>query len=647
MSQPKAPIREEQTSSSEATQDRGSGFMAELERDKAHRKKARSVKPLRQLLPFIMKYPGLLVAFVFFLVLASSLTLLLPAAFRLVIDCGFGEAGNTAICTRFSVDDQISGFFVTGILLAMLLGVASALRFYFISRLGERVVADLRQKVYGHILILSPAFYAQVRTGEVLSRLTTDTTLIQTVVGSSFSIAIRTIATSFGAIFLMFVLSWKLTLMVLGVGPILVLPIIYFGRRVQRLSRSAQDNLANASARASEALRAVETVQAFNREKMESALFGEAVEETFDAALKRIRVRSYMSALITSLIFAGLIGVLWIATSQVHEGSLSPGAMTQFIFYAFIAVSGLGMLSETYTEIMRAAGATERLMELLSARSQINSPAKPLTFQKKIDPAKSNISSEPTQNREIRFENVDFSYPSRADSPVLRDVSLTVKAGQTIALVGPSGAGKSTMFQLLLRFYDPQKGRILIDGIDIRDLSLEELRQSLSIVQQNAPLFGGTPADNIRFGFPAAQKAQIIDAAQAANAHGFIEKLPQGYDTSLGEEANDLSGGQQQRIAIARAMLRDAPILLLDEATSALDSESERAIQDAFEKISKNRTTLVIAHRLSTVLKADRIIVFEEGRVVDQGTHDELMARGGLYAHFAKLQFDQTFQAAE
>jgi ATP-binding cassette, subfamily B, bacterial len=614
--------------------DRGSTFAAELEQDRAHREKSRSAKPLRRLAPFILKYPGLLSAFTIFLVLASGLTLLLPAAFRLVVDCGFSGATTSEICTRFTLGDQLAGVFGAGIVVALLLGVAGALRYYFISRLGERVVADLRRTVYDHLLTLSPGFYANTRTGEVLSRLTTDTTLIQTVVGSSISVALRTMATTSGALILMVVVSWKLALMVLAVGPLILGPIMLFGRRVQRLSRSGQDSLANASARASESLRAVETVQAFTREKEEQANFANAVEETFNVAIKRVRVRAVMSGVIFSFILAGLISVLWFGAVQVQNGAITPGAMTQFVMYAFVAVSGVGMLTETYAEMMRAAGATERLMELLGAKSDVIAPANPKTLRQPI-------------RGEIAFEHVDFSYPARPDTAAISDVSLNVAPGQTVALVGPSGAGKSTMFQLLLRFYDPQTGAIKIDGVDIKDLDPNALRSVLSVVQQNAPLFAGSTADNIRFGRPAASDDEVRAAAIAANADDFISALPEGYDTQLGEGAATLSGGQRQRIAIARAILRDAPILLLDEATSALDSESERAIQDAFETISANRTTLVIAHRLATVLKADVIAVMEGGRIIDQGTHHELLARGGLYARLAELQFGAESQAAE
>ena len=623
-----------ETGSARADIDRGSSFASELEQDRAHREKARSVQPLRRLVPFVLKYPGLLAAFGVFLVAASALTLLLPGAFRLVVDCGFGGASDSAVCEQFSMGDALGGYFIAGIIVALLLGLASALRFYFISRLGERVVADLRKAVYDHLLGLSPGYYADIRTGEVLSRLTTDTTLIQTVVGSSVSVALRTMATTIGALVMMVAVSWKLALMVLALGPLILAPIILFGRRVQRLSRSSQDRLADASARASESLRAVDTVQAFTREQQEKISFGKAVEATFDAALRRIRVRSYMTAMIFSFVLAGLIAVLWYGAIQVQSGYITPGAMTQFVMYAFIAVSGVGMLTETYAEVMRAAGATERLMEILSAKSDIAAPEHPVRLPIPV-------------RGEVAFREVGFRYPSRPQQAALSEVSAEIEQGQTIALVGPSGAGKSTMFQLMLRFYDPEAGQIEIDGVDIKELDPEDLRGMMSIVQQNAPLFSGSAADNIRFGNPDASDAEVIAAAKAANAHAFIEALPEGYKTELGESASNLSGGQRQRIAIARAVLRDAPILLLDEATSALDSESEFEIQQAFERLSSGRTTLVIAHRLSTVLKADKIFVMDEGRIVEQGTHTELLEKGGLYARLAELQFNAQQRAAE
>ena len=614
--------------------DRGSGFAAELDRDRQHREKARSAKPLRRLVPYVVAYPGLITAFVVFLVLASTFTLVLPAAFRLVVDCGFGGAPNSSACTAVDLGPGLGAYFILGIIAALFLGLASALRFYFISRLGERVVADLRRAVYDHLLKLSPSFYAKTRTGEVLSRLTTDTTLIQTVVGSSISIALRTVATTFGALVLMVVVNWQLALLVLALGPIIIGPIALFGRRVQRLSRSTQDELAGASARGSESLQAIETVQAFTREPEERASFTRAVESTFEVSMRRIRVRAMMTALIFAVVLSGLIGVLWFGAVQVQAGAITPGAMTQFVMYAFVAVSGVGMLTETYAEVMRAAGATERLMELLAAEPEIADPESPALLPSPVA-------------GKLTFQNVRFAYPARPEILALDDVSFEVHPGETVALVGPSGAGKSTVFQLLMRLYDPQSGHVELDGQDVRDLRLHDLRGSLSVVQQNAPLFSGSVIENIRFGRPDATDAEIFAAAEAAYAAEFIADLPDGYDTLLGERGASLSGGQRQRIAIARAILRDAPILLLDEATSALDSESEQAIQHAFDQLSKTRTSLVIAHRLATVRDADRILVMEDGKLVDQGTHDTLIQHGGLYARYIDLQFGAAEKSRE
>jgi len=606
--------------------DRGSSFAAELARDKKHREQARTIQPLRRLLPFILRYPMLLLGFVVFLVAASVLTLMLPGAFRLVVDCGFGGATNSALCAAFPAQGSLGIFFIIGIIGAVLLGITSALRFYFISLLGERVVADLRATVYDHLLSLSATFYAKTRTGEVLSRLTTDTTLIQTVVGSSISVALRTVATTAGALVLMVITSWQLALLMMIVGPLIILPMLFFGRRVRRLSRSSQDALAEASARASESLRAIDTVQAFTREPEERSRFRVAVEDTFKVSMRRIRVRSMLTASLFSFVLAGLIAVLWYGAVQVQNGTITPGTMTQFVMFAFIAVSGVGLLTETYAEVMRAAGATERLMEILAQSPSIQPPTKPRALPAKMQGS-------------ISLKDLYFSYPSRPDAPALKGLSLDIEPGQTVALVGPSGAGKTTVFQLLLRLYDPQTGSVSVEGIDAQELDPTDLRRAISIVQQNAPLFAGTARENIRFGDPSASDDDVIAAAQAAEAHDFIMALPQGYDTPLGENASTLSGGQRQRLAIARAILRKSPILLLDEATSALDSESEQAVQQAFEKMSEERTTLVIAHRLATVLKADRIVVMEDGKIVDSGTHQELLDREGLYARLVSLQF--------
>ncbi|MEL7029006.1 MAG: ABC transporter transmembrane domain-containing protein [Pseudomonadota bacterium] len=613
----------------------GEAFAAEIQRDGGQRPKVATARPLRQLLPFIAPYKGTVALFVLFLVLASGLTLTLPAAGRLLMDCGFAVASEADYCALFDSGGErsLSPYFMAGIIVALLLGAASALRYYYVSRLGERVIADLRRAVYDHLLGLSPHFFETTRTGEVLSRLTTDTTLVQTVIGSSVSVALRTFATTSGAIVMMAIVNWKLALMVLAVGPLILVPIMGFGRRVQALSRTSQDRLADASARAGESLTAVTTVQAFTREEQERTAFAGAVERTYQASMARVRVRSMMTALFFSLIFTAVVLVLWYGASQVKAGAITGGAMLQFMMYAFIAVSGAGFLTETWAEIMRAAGATERLMELLAVRPTIVAPerAPPAAVKAKGD---------------IAFEGVGFAYPSRPEALALENFNLHVAPGETVALVGPSGAGKSTVFQLLLRFYDPQSGAVRFDGADLKELDPQELRRRIAVVQQNAPLFSGTAMDNIRYGRGDATDAEVEAAARAAMAHDFIAALPDGYGTDLGERGTALSGGQRQRLAIARAILRDAPVLLLDEATSALDAESERAIQDAFERIAEDRTTLVIAHRLATVLKADRIVVMDEGRIVDEGAHSALVAKGGLYARLAKLQFEAGLAAS-
>ena len=480
---------------------------------------------------------------------------------------------------------------------------------------------------------LSPEFFERIHTGEVLSRLTTDTTLIETVIGSSVSFAIRSIAVSIGALIWMFFISWKLTLLVAAIGPIVLVPAILIGKRIRTLSRTSQDNLARASGRAGESLGAIQTVQAFTREAKERSDFAQAVETTFEAHKKRILVRSFMTLIIFGLGMVGMIGVMWfgaseVAAAQATGGSegLSGGKITQFTFLAFMVVSSTGFLTSTWTELLRASGATERIMELLAEDPLIDAPANPAALME-TDGA-------------IRFENVSFIYPSRPTEQTLNDVTFDIQPGETVALVGPSGAGKSTIFQVLLRFYDIQSGRVMIDGVAIDRLSPQDLRRQFAIVQQNTPLFSGSAMENIRYGREGASDGDVIAAAKAAFAHEFIEKLPEGYQTDLGESAVTLSGGQRQRLAIARAILRDAPVLLLDEATSALDAESERAVQQAFEEMSKTKTTLVIAHRLATVLKADRIIVMDEGRIVETGIHKELVKMKGLYARLAELQFD-------
>lgn len=607
----------------------GAAFLQDMQRDKAKRKKSRSLKPLRKIWPFITKYPGLLGLFVFFLLAASLTSLMMTFAAKYMIDCGFGSTGETAeICERVSFipADSSGGFFIILIAVTVLGALLGSARFYTISILGQRVVADLRTSLYSHITGLSPAFFEKVRTGEVLSRLTTDTMLVETVVGSSMSIALRSLVTGLGALIIMFVVSWKLALMVMAIGPFIIIPAIFFGRLVRRYSRDGQDNLAIASARAVEALSSIQTVQAFTQEDTERRRFAEAAEATYQSQKSRLGVRSVMTFIMFGLGQAGIISVLWYGANAAAAGQMTVGDIGQFALLSIMTMTNFGFVITTWTDLLRAAGASERIVELLGEVPQITAPENPVELK--------------NAKGEIDVQDLTFSYPTRPDETALNQINFSVKPGETVALVGPSGAGKTTMFQLLLRFYDPQSGQIKIDGIAIKDLTPETLRQQFAFVQQATPLFSGSAMDNIRYGRAGASDDEVIAAAKSAFAHDFIMKLPDGYQTDLGEKALTLSGGQQQRVAIARAILRNAPILLLDEATSALDAESERAVQNAFAVLSKDRTTLVIAHRLATVKKADRIIVLEDGKIVDQGTHKELVKRGGLYARLAELQFN-------
>ncbi len=591
-------------------------FAARVGREAAGRPPQRNVGGLRQLAPYIARYRILVVTTLIALLTASGATLLIPIAVREVIDLGFGA--NSA--------ELVHRYFAAMLGIAVVLGLATAARFYFISWLGERVVADLRRDVYGHVLNMSLEFFETTRTGEVLSRLTADTTLIQTVVGSSASIALRNMFLLLGGMVMLVVTSPKLTGLVLVFVPVVVVPIILLGRRVRGLSRASQDRIADSSALAGEVLDDITVVQAFTQEGTERGRFNAAVEQGFEVALQRIQVRAILTALVIVLVFGAIVGVLWIGAQSVLGGTMSGGALGQFVLYAVFVAGAVGALSEVWGDMQRAAGATERLMELLNARPAIAAPLLPLVL-----PAHAQGS--------VTFDAVRFHYPSRPQQYALDGISFTIAPGETVALVGPSGAGKSTLLQLLLRFYDPVSGCIMLDGVDITKADPLAVRARIAIVPQNTIIFSTSARDNIRYGRPDASDDDIWAAANAAQATEFLEKLPEGLDTFLGEKGVRLSGGQRQRIAIARAILRNAPLLLLDEATSALDAENERLVQSALDALLANRTTLVIAHRLATVRRADRIIVLDEGRIVAMGRHDELMTRGGLYARLAELQF--------
>lgn len=607
----------------------GATYASQVERDKSHRSKAKTFRPLLYLWPFVARYPGRLIAFLFFLALSTMMSIGFSFAIRALADCGFGEkVGAPQYCTSISefTLGPAGGFLFALVMFTLSFSLISSVRAYLINTLGQRVVADIRIAVYNNLLRLSPAYYERVRTGEVLSRLTTDTTLVETVVTGSISFAIRSITTTIIALIVMFIISWKLTLLVFVVGPLVLIPTLIAGKKIRNLSRDGQDKLADASARAGESLSNIQTVQAFTREKFEAENFRIDVENTYSKNQKRLLVRAFLMTFIMTAVMMSMASTVWFGASNAGALQLSPGAIAQFSILAFMVVSSSSMLTETWTNLLRAAGASERLSEILKEVPEIT--------------ALSSTQNIKRTNGEISFDDVTFSYPTRLNETALSNISFDIKAGETIALVGPSGAGKTTMFQLLLRFYDPQSGNISIDGTAIHTISPENLRNQFAIVQQATPLFSGSAMNNIRYGRNGASDDEVIAAAKAAHAHDFIEKLPEGYQTDLGEKATTLSGGQQQRIAIARAILRDAPILLLDEATSALDAESELAVQKAFTNMAVGRTTLVIAHRLATVKKADRIFVMEDGKIIDQGTHKQLVKRDGLYARLAELQFN-------
>ncbi|QTN28312.1 ATP-binding cassette domain-containing protein [Rhodoferax sp. AJA081-3] len=586
------------------------------------RAKSQNPKSLSGLIPFLRPYRGRIVLAFVFLVTAALATLAFPLALRGLIDGGLvkGNQGDQIMAMR----EHFALLF--GV--AVALGLSSAARFYMVSWLGERVTADLRNAVYSHVLKQSPEFFETTQTGEVLSRLSADTTLVQTVVGSSLSMGLRNLVMGIGALGILVWTNPFVMFQVLGVLVLIVLPSVWFGRRVRKLSRASQDRIADSSSIAAEILNAIPVVQSYTAEGRETQRFTTSTDNAFDTAVRRSKARSVLVAFIIIATSAALLWGLFQGTQAVVAGRITAGHLGQTVVYVIILASAFAILGEVYGDLLRAAGATERLMELLGTQSPIRSPQNPA------------LAPVPASGSAIKFEAIDFNYPSRPQQKALSDFSLDIQPGQTVAIVGPSGAGKSTVFQLLLRFYDPARGRIVLDGVSTRDMSLEALRQRIGIVPQDAVIFSSSALENIRYGKPTATDDEVKAAATAAFADEFITALPDGYNTFLGERGVRLSGGQRQRIAIARAMLKNPPLLLLDEATSALDAESERMVQAALESAMRDRTTLVIAHRLATVQKADQIVVLDHGRLVEQGTHAELVTHGGVYAGLAALQFN-------
>ncbi len=586
------------------------------------RPKGKDLNPLRGLLPFVMRYRGMVLAALTALLASTSVMLFVPLSIRTLIDQGFSPENAAAI-------DQ---YFVGMLLLALLMGVTSSLRFFLVSWIGERVVTDLRAAVFSHIVGQSPAFFEKNHTGEIQSRLTTDTTLIKTVVGSTVSIALRNAFTLVGAVSMLIYTSPRLSALVLIAIPIISLPLLIFGRMVRRLSRKSQDTLADTNVFAGEALSFIQTVQAFTHEDIDRGRYRNVVEVAFSAARQRLMARAGLTALVIFLVFAFIVGILWAGAQGVLEGTMSSGQLSQFVLYALFSAMSMAALTEVWGEIQLAAGAAERLFELLAIEPEIQVVSNPESLP------------EPARGR-VQFDAVDFSYPARPEITALGAFSFVAEPGETVAIVGPSGAGKSTVFRLLLRFYDPRSGTVSVDGVDLRAANPINVRERMAIVPQETAIFTESLRDNIRYGRPDASDAEVEDAARIALVDEFVRELPRGYDTLLGENGMTLSGGQRQRVAIARAVLKDAPILLLDEATSSLDSQSERLVQQALDRLKSGRTTIVIAHRLATVRGADRILVVDGGRIVASGPHAELVRQGGLYADLARMQIDGDIEA--